>query len=411
MRVGRVQVRDFRNYEQAEVELADGLTVVTGPNGCGKTNLLEAIYFGATTRSPRTTNGRELVRRGAAVARVALEVHDGQDSHRIEVGFTPGQPKRVRVDDNPLSNLAGVGVRPLISIFLPERLELVKGAPSTRRAHLDQVVAALWPARAETRGAYSRALSQRNALLARMRAGRPERSALDAWDAELARQGVRLMEDRADTVVGLRPLFADIARRLGLPGTADLRYRPRSAARDVADLRRELAERRQADLDRGFTVHGPHRDDLSFEVDGVSLRVYGSQGQQRVALLALLFAERQLLAEHGGRPPLMLLDDVMSELDVERRELLADLLRDGGQAVVTATEPDQVPGARGTAGVAARGAAAQANGAAAQPRGAAAQANGAGNDPGTQGAPDLPDGAAATLVRVANGTVAATAAR
>jgi DNA replication and repair protein RecF len=167
---------------------------------------------------------------------------------------------------------------------------------------------------------------------------------VDAWDAELAMHGARLVADRAEAVDGLRPLFSDLARRLGLPGDAELRYRPRSDAVDAEGLAAELAERRGADLERGFTAHGPHRDELQLLLDGAALRSYGSQGQQRAALLALLFAERTLLAERRARPPLMLLDDVMSELDAERRELLAGLLRADGQAVITTTEPEHVPG-------------------------------------------------------------------
>ena len=206
------------------------------------------------------------------------------------------------------------------------------------------MVAALWPGRAETRRSYSRALAQRNALVARIRAGAAGAGALDTWDAELARHGVRLMADRDEAVKGLRPLFADLGARLGLPGGAELRYRPRSDASDADALAAELAARRAADLERGFTAHGPHRDELQLALDGLPLRAYGSQGQQRAALLALLFAERTLLAERRARPPLMLLDDVMSELDHERRELLADLLRSDGQAVITTTEPEHVPG-------------------------------------------------------------------
>jgi DNA replication and repair protein RecF len=345
VRVERIQLRDFRNYEAAEVELAAGLTVVAGANGAGKTNLLEAVYFGCTGRSPRTSNERELVRRGGdGVARVVLDLAADDGEHRIEVGFQPGEAKHLRVDGSPVDSLAAVEARPLVSVFLPERLELVKGAPAARRAHLDQVVAALWPGRAETRRSYSRALAQRNALVARIRAGAAGAAALDTWDAELARHGVRLMADRDDAVTGLRPLFSGLAAQLGLPGGAELRYRPRSAATDVDGLAAELAERRSADLDRGFTAHGPHRDELQLLLDGLPLRAYGSQGQQRAALLALLFAERTLLAERRARPPLMLLDDVMSELDSERRELLAGLLRSDGQSIVTTTEPDHVPG-------------------------------------------------------------------
>src|SRR5918998_1372548 len=256
MRVKRISLRDFRNYEAAEVELADGLTVVAGANGSGKTNLLEALYFGCTARSPRTSNERELVRRGGeGVARVVLELAGDDGAHRIEVGFQPGEAKHLRVDGSPVDSLGTVSVRPLVSVFLPERLELVKGAPAARRAHLDQFVAALWPSRAETRASYSRALAQRNALVARIRAGAAGPAALDAWDAELARHGIRLMADRAEAVDGLRPLYADLGARLGLPGGAELRYRPRSEATDAGGLATELAERRAADLDRGFTAH------------------------------------------------------------------------------------------------------------------------------------------------------------
>jgi DNA replication and repair protein RecF len=342
MKVERVEVRDFRNLERAEVVLAPTLTVVTGANGAGKTNLLEALCFGCTGRSPRTANERELVRRGADVARVTLDTSGADGGHRVEVGFRPGEPKRVRVDGRP-ADLAQAEERPFVAVFIPERLELVKGPPASRRAHLDRLVAALWPARAETRASYSRALAQRNALLVRVRSGTTGMGALDAWDAELARAGVRLMEDRAEAVGGLRDPFATRAVGLGLAGEPELRYRPRSPAPNETALAAELAERRAADLERGFTTHGPHRDEVQLLLDGVPLRSYGSQGQQRVALLALLFAERDVLADRRGRRPLMLLDDVMSELDAARRELLAELLRNGAQAVVTATDASHVP--------------------------------------------------------------------
>src|SRR5437763_10811543 len=342
MRLTQVELRDFRNYEYTELALGAGLTVVAGPNAAGKTNLLEAIYFGCTSQSPRTANERELVRMGAKVTRVALRGCSDEGEHRLEVGLEPGQAKVQRVDGRAVESITNAPERPLVSFFLPERLELVKGAPSSRRAHLDQLVRALWPSRHGTRLAYHRALSHRNALLGRIRAGATSSSALDAWDAELAAEGVRLMADRAEAAEALAPLFSTHARQLGLAGEACLRYKPRSSARDAAKLAAELADRRQADLERGFTAHGPHRDELLLQLSGLSLRTYGSQGQQRLAVLALLFAERELLAARRAAP-LMLLDDLMSELDAERRELLAGLLRSGGQSLVTATEASQVP--------------------------------------------------------------------
>jgi len=205
-------------------------------------------------------------------------------------------------------------------------------------------LAALWPARAGTRRAYGRALTQRNALLGRVRAGLASPSSLPAWDLELARHGIALMADRASAVAELVSRFGQRAADLGLEGDPGLAYLPRSKAVDAAELAAELAVRSGSDVERGFTGHGPHRDDLGLTRAGRDLRTYGSQGQQRLALLALLLAEREALARARGAPPLMLLDDVLSELDPDRRTLLLALLREGGQSVVTTADPSLVPG-------------------------------------------------------------------
>src|SRR5215208_3977525 len=340
-----LSLRDFRSYEAAELRLGDGVTVISGRNGAGKTNLLEALYFACTGRSCRTANEREVVRFGAPLTRLELATEGELGSHVLAVGFQPGEPKRLSVDGAPVERLTDVADRPLVSVFLPDRLELVLGAPALRRAHLDQVVAALWPARAGTRRAYSAALGQRNALIAGIRAGRAGPASLPAWDAELARHGIALMRDRAEAAERLRPRFVTHAEDVGLEGTAELAYRPRSKARDAEGLAAELAERVDGDVERGFSGHGPHRDDLAFRRDGRELRTYGSRGQQRLGLLALLLAERAELAAERGAPPLMLLDDVMSELDAGRRERLVEVLRAGGQSVVTTTDLSHVPGA------------------------------------------------------------------
>jgi DNA replication and repair protein RecF len=346
MRVERLRLRDFRTYATADVALGPGLTVLHGPNGAGKTNMLEGLYFGCTARSCRTANEREVVRFDAPAARVEVDTRDRDgDAHTLSVGFQPGEPKRLRVDGAPVERLSDSPARPLVSVFLPDRLELVKGAPTLRRAHLDQLVVALWPGRAGNRAQYSRALAQRNALLGRVRGGRVGEGALDAWDAELARWGIALRDDRAAAVARIAARFPPLASELGLNGAAEVGYRPRSRAQDAAGLTAELRERRASDLDRGFTQHGPHRDDLVLVRDGRELKAYGSQGEQRLALLALLLAERAELADERGAPPLMLLDDVMSELDADRRGLLVARLDDGGQAVVTTTDLGHVPGA------------------------------------------------------------------
>src|SRR3954451_22507879 len=344
MRITRLRLRDFRSYAAAELALGPGLNVVHGRNGAGKTNLLEGLYFGLTGRSCRTTNEREVVSFGMSAARVEVEVENADGLHELAVGFQPGEPKRLSADGMRVERMADVDDRPLVSVFLPDRLELVKGAPALRRAHLDKVVAPAWPARAATRRAYTQALAQRNALIARVRAGHNSRSALPAWDAEVARHGIALRDDRAAATDLVRERFTATAAELGLAGAATVAYRPRSSAASAEDFAEELAERTDSDLDRGFSGHGPHRDDLALKRDGRDLRSYGSQGEQRLALLALLLAERDALAEARGAVPLLLLDDVMSELDAERRGLLVDLIARAGQALVTTTDLAHVPG-------------------------------------------------------------------
>jgi len=348
MIVTRLRLREFRGYASADVALGRGLTVVHGRNGAGKTNLLEGLYFGCTGRSCRTSNEREVVRFDAPAARVEVDLRDDRGrTHSLAVGFAPGDAKHLHADGAPVQRLVDVQTRPLVCVFLPDRLELVKGPPALRRSHLDQVIAAIWPARAATRRAYSHALAQRNALLARVRGGRASASSLPAWDAELARHGIALRDDRAAAVELLAPRCASLADDLGLGSEAELRYRPRSRAADAGELADELAARTQSDLERGFTGHGPHRDDLGLLRGGRELRAYGSQGEQRLALLALLLAERETLAAMREAPPLMLLDDVMSELDPGRRALLAGLLSGDGQSVITTTDLAHVPGAEG----------------------------------------------------------------
>jgi DNA replication and repair protein RecF len=347
-RVLSVRLRNFRSYDAAEISFGPGLTVITGPNGAGKTNLIEGLYFGCTGRSCRTSNEREVVHFGAQAARVIVATEGDGGGHEFSVGFQPGEPKRMKADGATVERLLDVPDRPLVSVFLPDRLELIKGAPSLRRGHLDAFVAALWPTRVQTRRAYAQSLAQRNALLGRLRGGSGRThaaSTLASWDAQLARHGLALMADRAAAVETIVPGFARLCEELGLDGEPGIAYRPRSRAGTPEELAAELAERVDSDLERGFTGHGPHRDDVSTVRSGRELRAYGSQGQQRLSLLAWLLAERGALAERRAAPPVMLLDDVMSELDARRRRALVDLLREGGgQSVITATDPEQVPG-------------------------------------------------------------------
>jgi DNA replication and repair protein RecF len=344
MLVTRLRVLGFRNLRAQEIELGPKITLLWGPNGAGKTNLLEALYTALAGRSCRTRADRETIAFGEAMARVEVETCDEEgDKAEFLWSLARDGERRHLLDGSPVAGET-TDRRPPLAVFLPDRLSLIKGPPSERRAHIDRLIAALWPARADARRRFGRALAQRNALLGRVRAGIAPLDSLDAWELELASAGAELMEARRDAIDLLAPEFATAASDLGFQEEASLRYRPRSPATSRDELAAELAERRSGDVERGYSQHGPHLDEMETSLDGRSIRRYGSQGQQRTALLALLFAERRALLEARRVPPLMLLDDVMSELDPDRRELLARRLAEGGgQTLITATEAAHLP--------------------------------------------------------------------
>jgi DNA replication and repair protein RecF len=354
MRVTRLRVLGFRNLRSQEVELGRRVTLLWGPNGAGKTNLLEALFTGLAGSSCRTRRDREAIAFGEPLARVEVDVA-GEGEERSFLWSLARDGERRHLLDGSAMSAERARERPALAVFLPDRLALVKGPPTVRRSHIDRLVAALRPARADARRRYGRSLAQRNALLGRVRRGLAPRDSLDAWDLELAEAGCELSATRRDAIATLAPEFTAAAAELGLRGEASLAYAPRSQATEPAELAAELRERRSADVDRGHSGHGPHLDEIQVSLDGRALRRYGSQGEQRSALLALLFAERRALLEARRAPPLMLLDDVMSELDPDRRELLAHRLAEGdGQTLITATETDHVPAARGRVDVAVR---------------------------------------------------------
>jgi DNA replication and repair protein RecF len=335
--VRAVECRGFRNLADPRVEAAAPVLVVHGPNGAGKTNLLEAVYFGLVGRSFRAGSDRDMIRFGASGARVELELADGST---LLAALDRSGERRHLLAGRALGGAANE--RPLVSVFHPDRLALIKGAPAHRRAHLDRFCGAIWPARADLRRRFGRTLAQRNALVARIKAGLGASGSLASWDERLAAEAEPLVAARADAVGALAAPFAELAERLGLP-EAEISYRPRAdGGRDRLAV--ELARRRERDLGRAYTSYGPQLDEVELRLAGRALRRFGSQGQHRLGLLALLFAEREVLLEAGRSAPLMLLDDVMSELDPGHRQLLSGLLeRGGGQTLITATEADQVP--------------------------------------------------------------------
>jgi DNA replication and repair protein RecF len=341
--VTAIEARPVRSLDQVRVELEPGIVSVVGPNGVGKTNLVEALYFALTGRSFRTSDRRDLIPFGASLARAEATVRDADGlERRLLASVSRTEGRRHLLDGSPADPTTLARNRPPVAVFAPDRLTLIKGPPSERRAHLDGFIAARWPARGELRKRYGQALAQRNALLSRLAGGLGAAGQLGVWDATLAEVAAPLIAAREEAVAELSAPFAATAAELGLEGGASLAYAPR-AERSVEEIRAGLEQRREQDVRMGRSSWGPHLDEVKTEIGGRSLRRYGSQGQQRVALLSLLFAEREVLLNARRVTPLLLLDDVMSELDPGRRERLVQRLDDGGQALITAADEESLP--------------------------------------------------------------------
>jgi DNA replication and repair protein RecF len=310
--------------------------LVTGPNGAGKTNLLEALHVGTQGFSPRTRADVQLIRFGDSGARVALRGRSGERQVRLELVLRAGAGKQARLNGAALRSTEQLRSEVATLVFTPDRLAIVKGGPAIRRAYVDRVVARLFPARADLPADYAAALGQRNAALRRVAAGISSRDALEPWTDAVAELGAALVDARAAALELLHPRALVAGVELGL---ADLRLEYRGDLVTAA----ALAERVDRDLERGTTGLGPHLDDVAVLAGSRELRLYGSQGEQRVAVLAFVLGEAALLTEERGVPPLLLLDDVLSELDPGRREALARLLHGRGQALVTATDASFLP--------------------------------------------------------------------
>jgi DNA replication and repair protein RecF len=337
-----LEAKPLRSLDDARLELGPGIVSLIGPNGAGKTNLMEALYFGLTGRSFRTSDRRELIPFGGSLARAGVAVRDDDGiERRFLASVDRVEGRRHLLDGSPADPATMARNRPPVAVFSPDRLTLVKGPPSERRAHLDQFAAARWPSRAELRKRFGQALAQRNALLSRIAAGRGDVAALDAWDTTLAEAAADLVSTRADAEAELAGPFSSAAEDLGL-GPAALEYVPRAAG-DAEEILRGLAQHRDQDLRMGRSSWGPHLDELRILLSGRPLRRYGSQGQQRTALLALLFSEREALLGARRVVPLLLLDDVMSELDPERRDRLVARLEGDGQVLLSAADEESVP--------------------------------------------------------------------
>ena len=357
MQITELTLRSYRSYETLHLAFDSGVQIFLGANAQGKTNIIEALYYAAFGRSHRTSSDAELIRVGADGAYIGLSFRRHDVPGELSFTFARGARRRITYAGESLRQRDLVGLLPMV-LFSPEDLFLVKGAPALRRRYLDAELSQASPAYYGELLRYTRILKQRNAVLKDIRERLAAPEDLSPWDAQLARSAAYIVTRRIAAVAQLGALSARVQAVLAAGEELALAYEIAGArGEDFAEddmteslhvwYNKMLCEGRARDIARAATGVGPHLDDLVLRVGGMSLRSYGSQGQQRTGALALKLAELFYLQENIGEAPILLLDDVMSELDADRRRALLDLIRhEHIQTFITATDAAYFPAER-----------------------------------------------------------------
>lgn len=333
--IRRLTLRSVRTYDRLDLDVSVGATVLVGPNGVGKTNLLEACAVVLSGASPRTSSELRLIRDGESAARIGARVSVDDAVHERDVTFQAGRGKQLRVDASVARSIEDFARQVPVVTFLPEKLLTIRGAPQRRRALVDQLTGRVVPGASRSLRDYTSALQQRNALLRRAKVGHDVADQLHPWTQQLIEHGSRVREHRARLLELLEAPYA--ARFHALTELAGATFD--AELRGCGDLAADVAEIADHERRRGTSLAGPHLDDVLPRVADRDLRAFGSAGEQRAALLAFTLAARDVLAAHLGVEPVVLLDEPWSELDADRRRRLSMLLGELSQVIVTSTEP------------------------------------------------------------------------
>jgi DNA replication and repair protein RecF len=349
MHIETLSLHRFRNYRDQDISFCPGLNLLSGPNGHGKTNLLEAIHYVCLAHSQRTRKDKELIEwnQSSFVLRMRGRVEDREHAQSVE--YTETGAKRVKVDGRESKRLSDlIGHFEVVS-FSPEDLDLIRSGPQLRRRFLDILLCQFSLDYLDTLRRYNQALKQRNSLLKQLGGSSFGADALAAYDAPLAESGARITVMRRRALADLGPLATDCYRSIS-DGGEDLGLALSGCVSEAEeetvlreDFLRKLASLRIAEREAGLTLAGPHREDLAFDLSGKPVRDFGSQGQKRSVALSLKLASARLLEDKNKRPPILLLDDVFAELDEARRLRIGELVRGKGQVFIANPRPADLP--------------------------------------------------------------------
>ena len=338
MYISSVELKNYRNYEYAFIPFKDGINILYGDNAQGKTNILESLYVCATTKSHRGSKDKELIQFEQPEAHIRMMVNKKGVPHKIDMHLRKQKGKGAAIDGIMVKKSSELLGMVHMILFSPEDLSIIKNGPGERRRFLDMELCQLDKIYMNHLSNYNKVLNQRNTLLKQISFSRDLAETLDIWDQQMVKYGVNIIKIRDTFVKELNEIVSVIHRKLS-GGREDLflEYEPSVS---VENYEENLRKRREQDIRILSTGIGPHRDDISFLVNGMDIRKFGSQGQQRTAALSLKLAEIELVARRLGDKPVLLLDDVLSELDSNRKNYLMESIS-GIQTIITCTGLDE----------------------------------------------------------------------
>ena len=344
MKVKSLSVTNFRNYEKESIVFCDDTNVIYGNNAQGKTNILEGIYLFSHGRSHRAKSDTELIKFGSDFARLQIEFCDSGRDYRAIMQLLPNGKKTVRINNVPITKLSMLMRYLNVVMFSPEDLEIIKGAPQLRRRFLDEAISQLYPVYLKKLISYHKNLAQKNSLLKKLKfSGKTDDDMLSVWNEQIAEDGSRIMEYRSKFVAEISEFAREIHKNIS-GENLEIHYTP-SIECDIINKENFLAKLTDSmmrEIENGSSLYGIQRDDLRLFINGREIKTYASQGQQRTAVLSLKMAQMENINDVRGEYPVLLLDDIMSELDISRRKFLTEKIR-GKQVIITCTDMEDAP--------------------------------------------------------------------